>query len=95
MRAARVDLNQSLIVAAFRAHGCLVAHTHTVGKGFPDITVGYPPRNIVAIVEIKDGPKAKLTGPETLFHQAWSGLVEIVRSVEDVAALVGKWKAGL
>lgn len=95
MRAARVDLNQSLIVAAFRAHGCLVADTHMVGKGFPDITVGYPPRNIVAIVEIKNGAKAKLTGPEKLFYQAWGGLVEIVRSVDDVAALVAKWRAGL
>lgn len=95
MRAAKADANQPAIVEAFRAHGCLVAHTHMVGRGFPDITVGYPPQNIVAIVEIKDGSKAKLTGPETLFHDAWSGLVEIVRSVDDVAALVGKWRAGL
>ena len=95
MRAAKADRNQPLIVEAFRAHGCLVAHTHMVGRGFPDITVGYPPRNIVAIVEIKDGAKAKLTGPETLFHQAWGGLVEIVRSVDDVSALVSKWGAGL
>ena len=95
MRAARVDLNQSLIVAAFRAHGCIVAHTHTVGKGFPDIVVGHKPSGRSVMVEIKDGAKANLTGPETLFHQAWGGLVEIVRSVDDVSALVSKWRAGL
>ena len=95
MRAARVDLNQSLIVAAFRAHGCLVADTSKVGKGFVDIVVGYKPTRRSFLVEIKNGRPAKLTGPQEVFHQAWGGLVEIVRSVEDVAALVSKWKAGL
>lgn len=95
MRAAKADKNQPLIVEAFRAHGCLVAHTHMVGRGFPDILVGHLPSGRSVMVEIKDGAKAKLTGPETLFHQAWGGLVEIVRSVEDVSALVSKWRAGL
>lgn len=93
MKAAKADANQPLIVDAFRKHGCLVAHTHMVGRGFPDIVVRCGDR--VTLVEIKDGPRAKLTPPEKLFHDAWDGLVEIVRSVDDVVSLVSKWRAGV
>jgi Holliday junction resolvase len=93
LRAAKADNNQPLIVDAFRKHGCTVAHTHMVGSGFPDIVVRCADR--VALVEIKDGPRAKLTKPEQLFHEAWGGVAYIVRSVDDVAALVSGWRAGL
>ena len=93
-RAAAVDRNQPEIVDAFRKLGCLVAHTHMVGNGFPDIAVscGGVPR----LVEIKDGklsPSArKLTPPEAVFHRDWAGMVWIVESRGDVVWLVREWR---
>lgn len=85
-RAAKADGNQPQIVKAFRQLGFSVAHTHTIGKGFPDIVVG---RNgINTLVEIKDGDKVKsqkqLTADEKEFHENWRGTIIIIESVEDV-----------
>lgn len=99
-RAAKVDQNQAEIVAAFRKLGCAVFPTHQIGQGFPDIFVRTPgPQPRAYVVEIKDGSKPpsarKLTPAEKLFHDMFSGVVEVVTSVEDVQALVSKWRAGL
>lgn len=85
-RAAKADDNQPQIVKAFRQLGFSVAHTHTIGKGFPDIVVG---RNgINTLVEIKDGKKVKsqkqLTPDEKEFHETWRGKIIVIESVEDV-----------
>ena len=91
MRAAKVDANQTLIVYAFRTLGCEVAHTHMVGKGFPDIVVKCCG---VRLVEIKDGAKPpsarKLTEAEAAFHETWP--VHIVETVGDVVRLVREWR---
>ena len=84
MRAAKVDLNQRIIVSAFRAMGCCVLHLHTVGQGCPDLLVGR--KGTVWLVEVK-GPKGKLTPDQEVFHASWP--VHVVRSVDDVLALVG------
>ena len=56
---ARVDANQKKIVSQLREIGCSVLHTHQLGKGAPDIIVGY--NNLNYLVEIKDGDKPKHT----------------------------------
>ncbi len=84
MRAAKVDLNQPEIVAAFRRLGCCVMHAHTLGKGAPDLLVSR--KGTVWMVEVK-GPKGKLTPDQEVFHAVWP--VHVVRSVDDVLALVG------
>lgn len=95
--AAKVDANQSQIVAAFRVLGCCVFPTHQIGKGFPDIAVRCG--KVLCLVEIKDGSKPpsaqKLTKAEQKFHDdfAHHGLVEIVRDTNDVLRLVKKWRA--
>ena len=85
-RNAKADDNQPQIVKAFRQLGYSVAHTHTIGKGFPDIVIGRDGVN--TLVEIKDGLKTKsqrqLTPDEKEFHEAWRGTVVIIESVEDV-----------
>jgi hypothetical protein len=53
--AARIDANQPAIVAAIRKMGATVLHLHTIGKGAPDILIGYQGKN--ALVELKDGAK--------------------------------------
>jgi Holliday junction resolvase len=84
MRAAKVDLNQAEIVAAFRKLGCCVMHMHTLGKGVPDILVAR--RGRLWLVEVK-GAKGKLTPDQEEFHAAWP--VHIVRSVDDAIKLMG------
>jgi len=94
MRAARVDENQPLIVDAFRKLGCSVFHTHMVGGGYPDISVGF--LGATHLVEIKDGTKApsaqKLTPAEMLFFAKWQGSAAVVNSVEAVQRLVAEWR---
>ena len=85
----RVDSNQSQIVQWFREFGFSVAHTHTIGKGFPDLVVAK--YGITFLVEVKDGAKPpsaqKLTADEERFHKEWKGVIKIIRNLEDVIAL--------
>jgi len=85
-RKSKVDTNQPVIVAALRDFGCSVSHTHTLGRGFPDICFGY--RGQTFLAEIKDGslPPSKrvLTEDEEKWHNSWLGQVAIFESVDDV-----------
>lgn len=82
--AARVDRNQAEIVMALRRAGASVQPLHLVGKGCPDILVGY--RGRCYVFEIKDGAKApssrRLTDEEFRWHQQWRGQVGIVESAD-------------
>jgi len=93
-RAAKVDENQPEIVAAFRKGGASVEHLHTIGKGCPDLVVGF--RGLNALVEVKDGRKPpsqrKLTKDEQKWHDAWGGQVFVVECPEDAEALL-RWMA--
>ena len=55
MRAARIDANQPAIVEYFRRRGASVQILSSVGKGCPDLMIGY--RSATVPVEIKDGSK--------------------------------------
>jgi hypothetical protein len=50
-----VDDNQRQIVDALRRVGCSVWSLAGVGKGFPDLAVGFRGRNL--FLEVKDGSK--------------------------------------
>jgi hypothetical protein len=70
MRRAAVDKNQPAIVAMLRQVGAHVQHLHAVGKGCPDLLVGFRGENW--LLEIKDGDKPpsarELTQPQKLWH---------------------------
>lgn len=87
----RVDANQPEIVKALRGVGASVLHLHTVGKGCPDILIGFRGQNIAA--EIKDGSKPpskrRLTPDEQEWHEAWRGQVAIIETVDDALRLIG------
>lgn len=89
-RAARTDTNQSAIVAALRQHGASVQCLHTIGKGVPDLLVGWQGRNY--LLEIKDNSKPpsarRLTPDEEQWHLEWRGQVQVVSSVEEAIALI-------
>lgn len=87
---ARVDTNQKEIVEALRRQGATVLHLHTVGRGCPDILVGYQGENF--LLELKDGSKSaskqKLTPDEVSFFESWCGQVTVVNSIESAIALL-------
>lgn len=83
--AKRTDANQTEIVAALRKIGATVQPIHEIGKGCPDILVGYAGRNYA--IEIKSGTEG-LTYLELCWHREWRGQVDIVNSAEDAIDLV-------
>jgi hypothetical protein len=94
-RAAKVDANHSEIVAALRKIGATVTSTAGVGKGFPDLAVGW--RGMTLLLEIKDGAKPpsarQLTDDERKWHAEWRGHADVVDSVEQaLRAVMGDGK---
>ena len=89
--AARVDANQPGIVAGLRTAGCTVALAHAVGRGFPDLVVGY--RGCTYLLEVKDGDKPpsarNLTTAQVKWHGEWRGHVSVVCSLTEALAAVG------
>jgi hypothetical protein len=98
-RAARIDANQTAVTKALRDAGMTVAVTSSLGKGFPDLVVGF--RGLTCLVELKDGAKPpsaqKLTADEQQFADSWAGHLckagsaeEIIEEVLDHAAEMGR-----
>ncbi len=90
-RAAKVDRNQPEIVGALRAVGASVEPLHAVGKGCPDLLVGF--RGVNHLLEVKDGslpPSArKLTEAQQQWHPSWRGNVVVVKSVDEAMKAIG------
>ena len=85
MRAAKIDRNQPEIVKALRDAGATVQILSTVGKGCPDLLVGYNEVNYLLEVKYEDG---KLTPDQRVFHSQWNGKLHIVRSPEEAIRIV-------
>lgn len=87
----RIDRNQPEIVKALRKSGCSVLHLHIIGRGCPDILVGF--RNKNYLFEIKDGDKPpsaqKLTPAEKKFFMMWDGQVNVIKAAEDALKIMG------
>lgn len=87
---ARVDSNQKKIVSELREIGCSILHTHQLGKGAPDIVIGYNKKNY--LIEIKDGSKSlsqqKLTKDELQFQSNWKGLYYVCNSIEQIKEIL-------
>ena len=81
----KVDNNQTKVVKALRDMGCSVQHLHAVGRGCPDLLVGYKCNNY--LLEVKDGEKPesarKLTPDQVIWHYDWKGQVTIVTSPKE------------
>jgi hypothetical protein len=87
----RTDDNQKSVVTALRKIPNLsVTSSHTIGKGFPDLVIGYKGNNY--LIELKDGAKTKsqkkLTIAEVKFHDEWNGQVAICESVEEIFKII-------
>ncbi len=85
---ARTDTNHKEIVAAFRSLGATVLDTSVLGRGAPDLCVGYAGFSV--LVEVKHGNGA-LTEDQVKFHGSWKGDIRIVRTVDDVIGMLRDW----
>ena len=88
--ASKVDDNQAEIVQALEAIGCTIESLAAVGKGCPDLLVGYRRENF--LLEVKDGKKVpskrKLRPNQQDWHDAWRGQVTKVETPEEAIAVV-------
>lgn len=66
-RAARIDANQTAVVSALRAAG---AYVYIIGLPV-DLLVGYKGHSF--LVEVKNGPRKRLTALQEDFFQSWTG----------------------
>lgn len=82
---AKVDDNQAEIVDALRQHGCSVFCTHQLGKGFPDLCIGY--QGTTALMECKS-PQGRLTPAQEAFIADWQGQVAVVSTVEEALQVI-------
>lgn len=89
----KTDSNHKEIMDKCRTIPALsIFSTHAVGKGFPDIVIGYRGKNY--LFEIKDGKKPpsqrKLTSDELRFHIGWYGQINIVYSFDDILKILNE-----
>lgn len=86
----RTDRNHKEILDYCRSRGASVYSTHALGKGFPDIVMGY--KGINYLLEVKDGAKPpsqrKLTLDEEAFHGKWKGMLHIIKSTSDIDSII-------
>ena len=83
----RVDENQKQIVHTFIALGASVLNLSTVGRGCPDLLIGYRGKSV--LVEIKRDSKATFTEPQVKFMQEWrGGAVSRIDSVDAAIRLI-------
>jgi len=92
MRRGRIDDNQQAIVNILRTAGATVVLLSSVGKGVPDLLVGF--RGVTLLMEIKDGKKPpsdrKLTTDQQKWHAEWrGGALAIVDSADSALRMIG------
>jgi Holliday junction resolvase len=84
----RTDSNQQEIINALREIGCSVQDLSQVGRGTPDILVGFHNVNVLLEIKFCEGRAPRLTEPENIWIREWKGQVGVVTSVEDAIAIL-------
>lgn len=95
MRAAKIDANHEQVVSALRAAGASVQSLAGVGKGVPDLLVGFQGKTL--LMEVKDGRKTpserRLTEDQLKWHGAWrGGPLAVVDGVDAALRMLGVMK---
>ena len=85
------DDNQPDIERGLRELGISFADTSALGRGFPDLVIGYRRRNF--LIEIKDGAKVpsarRLTPAEEEFRDGWGGQYSVCKNLKEVLDIIG------
>jgi hypothetical protein len=93
-RAPRVDESHVLIVEALRAAGASVLSLAAVGKGCPDVLIGYAGVDVLAELKndpklVKDKRRTKPAAHQETWHAGWRGRsVSVLRSPEEALQLI-------
>ena len=78
-------------MSALRAAGASVQSLASVGKGCPDLAVGF--RGVNYFLEVKDGSlspsRRQLTDDQKDWHGSWRGNVVNVNSVDEALKAIG------
>lgn len=86
----RIDDNQKQIVKQLRQLGVSVQSLASMGKGVPDLLLGF--RGINILIELKDGDKVmsktKLTTDEKDWHNNWNGRVYVAHSIDEIMTII-------
>lgn len=90
MHNAKTDRNQKETVKALLFAGFTVQDLSKVGKGCPDLLVGFRGKNY--LIEVKNGAKAKLTGPQPVWHAKWEGHVCVIHSLAELGIFMEQIK---
>lgn len=83
--AKKVDSNQKEIVQMLRNFGASVVDTHSVGKGCPDIFVGYKWKIYAFEIKSEGG---FLTPAEYEWRENWKGNYYIVHNIEEALQIL-------
>jgi Holliday junction resolvase len=91
--AAKIDKNQTEVVAALRKIGASVQSLASIGKGCPDLLVGFQGK--LYLIEVKDGTNAPskqlLTDDQKKWHENWTGSpVHVVRSIDGALKILNQ-----
>ena len=81
----KVDTNQAEIVDALRKAGASVFDLHEVGRGLPDILVGYRNKNYLMEIKYKKGV---LNAKENDFFDNWQGQAIVVYTAEQALRVI-------
>ena len=82
----KVDKNQKEIVAGLRQVGASVKTLHWVGRGVPDLLVGF--RGVNYLIEVKQ-PGKGFTKAEAEFFNTWRGSCAVVESLDEALEILG------
>jgi Holliday junction resolvase len=77
MRGRKTDANQASIVSALRAVGASVVDLSAVGRGVPDLLVGFRGQTYLLEVKNKLG-RNRLTADQDVFLAWWHGVPPII-----------------
>lgn len=91
-RAARIDKNHKKIVDGLKAVGATVQSMASLGKGCPDILVGYHGLNFVFEIKNPDASGAGLTAWEADWMNRWRGQKDIVWTLDEALEIIGAAK---
>jgi hypothetical protein len=77
-----------VIVGGLLRCGASVQSLAAVGKGCPDIVVGFRGRTYLMEIKNPDQRGAKLTEDQEKWHREWRGQVVVVETVEQALAAI-------
>jgi Holliday junction resolvase len=77
MRGRKTDANQAAIVAVLREVGASVVDLSAVGKGVPDLLVGYRGQTYLLEVKNRKG-RNRITADQEVFYAWWRGAEAVI-----------------